>query len=247
MSFAQIRNHLLADMDELGVERCFVLPDSEPETEVADLETAGCLIRGHARLLLLGTACIPPVGPSAIDSLEVLAAAGEIIGVKLYPGFELFYPDEARCRGIYELCTKYDMPVVFHSGETMAEAWREEYNHPREIARVAARFPALRIVVAHFSQPHLGACRDLLLGFSNVCADTSGLAHPDVIRTCGQKTIVRTLEAVAVSCPERVLFGTDWPLCDVGEHLRLVDSLCIPEESKRLILGQNAARLFGLR
>jgi predicted TIM-barrel fold metal-dependent hydrolase len=246
MSFDQIRNHLLADMNEYEVDCSFVLPDSEPGAEVADLNTAGCLTRGHAQLLLLGTACISTLRQSVIESLDVLAAAGEIIGIKLYPGFELFYPDEGCCHGIYELCTRYDMPVVFHSGETMAEPWREEYNHPREIARVAERFPALKIVVAHFSQPHLGACRDLLLRFSNVCADISGLAHPDVIRTCGQNAIMRSLEAVAGLCPEKVLFGTDWPLCDVGEHLRLVDSLCIPQRSKRLILGQNAAHLFGL-
>jgi predicted TIM-barrel fold metal-dependent hydrolase len=223
-----------------------VYPDSEPNTLVADLDTTRELVAGHPELLMLGTVCVPEINAAAIEKLSYLAAAGDIIGIKLYPGFELFYPDDERCYAVYEMCIEHNMPVVFHSGETMDEAWREEYNHPRQIAKVAKRFPTLKIVVAHFSQPHLTACRDVVLTYLNVYADISGLAHPDVIERCGREMIAGTLIEVVTQQPEKVLFGTDWPICDVGEHLALVWSLPVSEKTKDLITSRNAEMVFAL-
>ena len=222
-------------------------PDSEPNTDVADLDGTHEVVRGYPPLLVLGTVCIPTIYPQIVGELDALAGAGDIIGIKLYPGFELFYPHDQRCLAVYELCIRHDMPVVFHSGETMGQPWREEYSHPREIAQMAERFPALRVIVAHFSQPHLAACRDLVLNHANVYADISGLAHPHVIACCGREAIARELGAVVAQQPEKVLFGTDWPICDVGAHLQLVASLPISDRAKNLILSGNAERVFALK
>lgn len=245
-TYLQIRDNLLSSMGRLGIGCSFVYPDSEPNTDVSDLDTTLELVSDHPQVVMLGTACIPEVDSEMVDRLDALASAGDIIGVKLYPGFELFYPDDSRCHAIYEVCIEHDMPVVFHSGETMNEPWREKYNHPQEIAKVARCFPALRIVVAHFSQPHLADCRNLALAYPNVHADVSGLAHPDVVERCGEEAIIHNLEAVVTRQPDKVLFGTDWPICDVGQHLRLVASLPISEAAQDLILWRNAERVFAL-
>ncbi len=245
-TFSQIRNDLLLSMDRLGVSYAFVYPDSEPNTNVSDLDTTWELVCDQPRLFMLGTACIPAIASEIIERLDSLAGSGDIIGVKLYPGFELFYPDENRCHAVYEVCIKHDLPVVFHSGETMNERWREKYNIPSEIAKVAKRFPMLKVVVAHFSQPHLAACRDIVLSYPNVYVDISGLAHPEVIKLCGRETIANILTDVVTRNPDKVLFGTDWPLCDVGEHLQLVTSLPISDAAKTLILSHNAERVFAL-
>ena len=87
---------------------------------------------------------------------------------------------------------------------------------------------------------------DVVLAHRNAHVDISGLAYPDVVRHCGQDVILQDPEAVAKREPEKVLFGTDRPICDVGEHLRLVAGLRISDEAKELILSGNAARVFGL-
>jgi hypothetical protein len=250
-SFAQVRDSLLASMKRLGIDCAFVYPDSEPGTLVSDLDTTRALVAGQPRLPMLGTIHIPSDETELPDAkvvarLDALASAGDIIGVKFFPGFELFYPDDGRCHVIYELCIRHGIPVVYHSGETMNETWREEYSHPHEIAKVAERFPALKIVIAHFSQPHLAACRDVVLAYPNVHVDISGLAYPGVIELCGQAAITGNLEAVVTQQPEKVLFGTDWPICDVEEHLRLVASLPISDADKDRILSGNAMRVFAL-
>jgi len=245
-TFEQVRNSLLTSMQKLGTDYAFVYPDSEPSPEVTDLDTTRELVKGFPQLMMLGTACFPMKDKKTNDKLDTLALSGDIIGIKLYPGFEEFYPSDSRCHSIYEKCIKHNMPLVFHSGETMNEPWREAYNHPSEIAKVARQFPSLKIVVAHFSQPHLTACRNLILNHPDVYADISGLAHTDVVTSCGQEAIYRCLSDVATVQPEKLLFGTDWPLCDVAEHLSLVESLPVSEATKILILSGNAQRVFAL-
>jgi predicted TIM-barrel fold metal-dependent hydrolase len=245
-SFRQIRDSLLADMDREGVGLSLVYPDSEPNTDVSDLPETRELVRGQPRLRLLGTAHMPTLDEAAVAQLAGLAARGEICGLKLYPGFEPFYPADERCLPLYDICAAHGLPVVFHSGETMNDPAREVYNHPLEIARVAQRYPTLPVVVAHFSQPHLEACRDLVLAYANVHADLSGLAHPQVVALCAEREIARILAEVARVQPEKLLFGTDWPICDVGAHLELVRTLPVSEGARALILGGNARRIFGL-
>jgi len=234
-------------MSRFGIDYAFVYADSEPNTGVSDLGMTRESVTHQPQLRMLGTTCIPPTTPDIIPELARLAETGQIIGIKLYPGFELFYPDDEQCHPIYELCVAYDKPVVFHSGETMDEPWREKYNHPYQIAKAADRFPRLKTVVAHLSQPHLAACRDVLLSYPNIYADISGLAHPDVETRCGKETIARILEDIVTQQPQKVLFGTDWPICDVGAHLSLVESLPITDAAKELILGCNAESVFALK
>lgn len=245
-AFSQVRDDLVSSMQTQGIDYAFVYADSEPDTGVADLDASWELVREQPQLLLLGTTTIPLSEVQIIDRLDQLAETGDIIGIKLYPGFELFSPGDDACNPVYELCLQHRMPVVFHAGETMGETWREDYNHPREMAKAAQKFPELTIVIAHFAQPHLAACREVLLNYPNIYVDISGLAHPDVERHCGKEKIVEILADIAKQHPEKILFGTDWPICDVNAHLQLVSSLPISEALKALILSGNAKRIFSL-
>ncbi len=178
--------------------------------------------------------------------IDTLARENEIIGIKLYPGFELYYPNEERCHALNELCIKYGMPVLFHSGDTMGEPWREKHNSPEQIAQAAVRFPGLKVIIAHFSDPRLTACRDVVLGHPNIYADISGLAYPEVVAHHGAEAISRVVTDMVASQPDKVLFGTDWPSCGVAEHIRFVRELRGDDSVKKLILAGNARALFRL-
>ncbi len=246
LSFAQVRDRLLADMAREGIESSCVLPDSESGSAVADIDTTLELTASSPKLLALGTALVESIDAAVVAKIEKLAEEHRIVGVKLYPGFEEFYPDEESCHPIYEICRRYGLPVLFHSGETMQERWREEFNHPWEVARLAELFPDLNIIIAHFSQPHLEACQEILFKVPNVHADISGLAHPTTARVCGKDFIRQVLEETVAEAPEKVLFGTDWPICDVKDHIKLVESLAVNDEAKELVFSGNAQRLFSL-
>ena len=246
LDFTAIRDRLLDEMARHDISAACVMPDSESGSAVADLDTILELTVKKKRLRALGTAHLATLTPAHVEKLEALAAEGKIRGLKLYPGFEEFYPADPECKPLYDICLRHDIPVVFHAGETLNQIWREEDNHPREIARVAERLPDLKVVIAHFAQPHLEVCRDVLKALPHVYADISSLAHPTVLQVCGRAYIQQILAETADNRPDALLFGTDWPICDVQAHIDLVDSLLITRELKDRIFSGNAAELFHL-
>jgi hypothetical protein len=46
--------------------------------------------------------------------------------------------------------------------------------------------------------------------------------------------------------PNRVLYGTDWPLVSMESYLEFMDELSLPPRDKELMLYENAAALFKL-
>ena len=46
--------------------------------------------------------------------------------------------------------------------------------------------------------------------------------------------------------PDKVLFGSDWPISSMESYLEFMEELTLPEREKRKIMFENAARLFRL-
>ena len=44
--------------------------------------------------------------------------------------------------------------------------------------------------------------------------------------------------------PSKLLYGTDWPICDMGSYQRFVRNLHLSPEETELVLWKNTARLF---
>ncbi len=72
------------------------------------------------------------------------------------------------------------------------------------------------------------------------------LADPEVIAATGLDRIKRTLATVLDADSKRVLFGTDYAMCDRSAHLSLVSELSISDRARRALLWENAAEVFRL-
>jgi uncharacterized protein len=46
--------------------------------------------------------------------------------------------------------------------------------------------------------------------------------------------------------PSSLLYGTDWPICDMGSYIRFVRNLHLSEEETELIFWRNTARIFNI-
>jgi predicted TIM-barrel fold metal-dependent hydrolase len=46
--------------------------------------------------------------------------------------------------------------------------------------------------------------------------------------------------------PEKCLYGTDWPIASMQSYLDFMDELRMPPGDRRLVMYQNAIRLFRL-
>jgi len=99
--------------------------------------------------------------------------AGLIKGLKFYPGYEPFYPYDNRLKVFYDLATEYNIPVIFHSGDTYSPKGRIRYSHPIHVDEVAVDNPEMKIVICHVSHPWIKDCMEVMYKNKNVHADIS--------------------------------------------------------------------------
>ncbi len=104
--------------------------------------------------------------------------------------------------------------------------------------RMAARFPRMRFVAAHPGDParaleHIAIMRE----YPNLYLDISGTG---LHRFGLLRALVGSVGA------ERVLFGTDYPICNPRMYVQAVVGEELPEQDRELILHGNAERLLGI-
>jgi len=182
-----------------------------------------------------------------LRELAEFLADGQVKGIKLYPGYEPFYPWDKRCQVIYELCVEYDVPVMIHSGDTFTPKGRLKYAHPLEIDEVAVDHPDLKIVICHLGNPWLRDCMEVIYKNKNVHADISGLVLGD-FDSKFERWMRKEIEDVILYAgePRYLLYGTDWPLASMESYLEFMGTLSMPQRTKEMILSDNAVRLFKL-
>lgn len=172
---------------------------------------------------------------------------GTVKGLKLYPGYEPFYPHDPRCRVLYDLALEFDVPVMIHSGDTYTPKGRVRYAHPLHIDDVAVDFPDLKLVICHVGNPWIRDCMEVVYKNKNVHADISGLVLGDFTERFEAFMLGQVKEMILYAGdPHYLLYGTDWPICRMRTYLKFVRSLGLPSAHEDLILWQNADRLFRL-
>ena len=70
-------------------------------------------------------------------------------GLKLYPTYQHFFPNQNDVYPIYEKALELNIPVMFHTGSSIYKHSKLKYGDPLYLDEVAADFPDLKIVMAH--------------------------------------------------------------------------------------------------
>jgi len=148
---------------------------------------------------------------------------------------------------VYDLCQTVGMPVMIHTGWNSNHPEAAQYNNPKYIVQVAERFPDLKIVIAHYFWPEVEICFELTHGYAQIYYDTSGLADAEVVEATGKERIEAVLVKTLSEKPRSVLFGSDYDMCSIPDHLRLVLNLPVSAEVKEGILWRNANEVFGFK
>lgn len=172
---------------------------------------------------------------------------GLIKGLKFYPGYEPFYPHDGRLRVFYEMAMEYSVPVMFHSGDTYAPTGRIKYSHPLHIDDLAVDYPDLKIVICHIGNPWIKDCMEVVYKNQNVYADISGLVLGDFTDKFERYMKAEIEEMITYAGdPGYLLYGTDWPICNMDSYLKFIHQLELADDKKELILWKNAVKLFKL-
>lgn len=168
-----------------------------------------------------------------------------IKGLKFYPGYEPFYPNDSRLKVFYDMAIEYDVPVMFHSGDTYAPTGKVKYSHPLHIDDLAVDYPKMKIVICHVGNPWIRDCMEVVYKNEHVYADISGLVLGNFSEKF-ERFMKKEIEEMITYAgdPNYLLYGTDWPISNMDSYLKFMNQLDLPEEKKELILWKNAADLF---
>ncbi len=180
-----------------------------------------------------------------LADLRILLRAGKIKGLKLYPGYEPFFVHDPRMRVIYELAGEFDIPVLIHTGDTFDPKGRLKYAHPLEVDEVAVDFPEVTFVICHLGNPWVTDAMEVIYKNENVVGDISGFTLGHFEERFERFMLEQVNEVLAFAGdPTKILFGTDWPISDIGAYVRFVKQLDLSPRENELLFWKNAARIF---
>lgn len=190
------------------------------------------------------------LAPDCVERVEENLKRGSCCGVKLYPGYNRIWLSDPLYEPIYRLAARYDKPVAVHMGLTAFPGASLKYAHPLVLDETAADHPETRFVMCHFGNPFLESAAAVVEKNPNVAADLSGLleGRVDLDRYFAEQAgYVSQLRAwlTAIRQWDDLMFGTDWPIVNLGEYIRFIRRL-LPEEHWEAVLFRNANRIYGL-
>lgn len=166
-----------AEMDYGNIAKAALLPLDVTTTKggwVVDNEQVAKLVATYPDRLI-GFAS---VDPHREDAVEVLRHAFDdlgLMGLKLNPSKQKFYPTEECMEPIYALCESRNKPIIFHAGMSWEPDTPAKYSHPLAFEEVFIRHPKLRCCLAHFAWPWVREMVMLMIKYPNVYTDTSVL------------------------------------------------------------------------
>lgn len=208
-----------------------------PNQVVADAE------RAHPDVFV-GFGSVDPHKASAVEEVGRIAELG-LHGVKLHPSLQAFAPDDERFWPIYEACDEHGLVALFHTGtsgigagQPGGQGIRLDYARPIRLDAVAAAFPTLNVVAAHFGWPWHLELLAIALHKTNVLIDISGWA-PRYIPS----EVVREMRG---RLQDRFLFGSDYPFIQPARCLEELEGLELTSEVLEKVLFGNASRLLRL-
>ncbi len=164
------------------------------------------------------------------DEIDRIIGLG-LKGIKLHPDFQQFNIDSPEVYSIYE-AAEGRLPILFHTGD-----FRYSWSAPQRLANVLRDFKNLTVIASHFggwSQWDDGM--KYLAEFENCYVDTSSSLYavsPEKAR--------QYIDAFGI---DRVMFGTDYPMWNIGDELKYMARIDLTDEEREKIMYKNACRLL---
>lgn len=229
---------LIAKMDKVGVDKAVVQHLIFPLWEQEDIKKGNNLtIEATWRYpdRLVGMAVVNPKhGKFAEQEAKRCLEAG-LKGLKVQPAMHGYYPVDGEIMDpIMRVAERAGVPLVTHSD------WNAKCCTPYQVARLAQRFPTVKIVMLHMGMDPemLLHVPDVIRPARNVYVDSSqtpDLAHAVYVNMANK------LGA------DRIVFGSDGPVVSIECNLAKIavaEEMGLTKDQKRMILGENALKVF---
>ena len=234
-------------MHSNGIDKVFLLPFDYSTTD-GDLVTVDEVKRvvELGKGDFIGFAAVDPARKDALEVLEYAFRDLGLAGLKLHPGKQGFHPASEKMFPIYELCIKYNKPVIFHSGISWEPGALSECCRPIHFEPLAVRYPQLRFCLAHMGFPWVTEAAALMAKYPNIYADT-GLMYFDSAQEFYNHVFDKQMDHTWVDrgIRHQVLFGTNSQRWIPSKMLEALNNLGLRKETVDLITCRNALEFLG--
>lgn len=184
---------------------------------------------------------------AAMARLEEEVQKPNVVGIKIYLGYYPFYAYDEVYNPVYRLAAKYQLPVVFHTGDTYSDRGLLKYSHPLALDEVAVRNRDVNFMMAHFGDPWTLTGAEIVYKNPNMYADLSGLivgTEKELAKASEGRFLDHLRHAlVFANSYDKLIFGTDWPLAPIGPYIKFIQDL-IPEEFHQQVFYDTALKVF---
>jgi len=195
----------------------------------------------HSDKLLVFAGIDPRRGRKGLELFEKCISGYGCRGLKLYPpcGFEI---DSPELFPYYDLCMSRGLPVLTHTGPSVP-GMHLPSDYPESVLRVAREFRELVLILAHAGILYIDSALDVARCTANVYLDISGFQKES------RDVLEGKLAKLVTEIPERILYGSDWPLFNFGvtqDHWISVlsEMRCLNDQNRELLYWKNAQRII---
>jgi hypothetical protein len=230
----------------LGVRAVLLAWDAETATGRPRVpnETVAAACRDYPGVFTGLGSVDPHKGAAAVAEVASIAALG-LRGVKFHPSLQAFAPDDPAYWPVFEACRDHGLLALFHTGtsgigarQPGGQGVRLDYAHPLKLDPVAAAYPDLTVVAAHFGYPWHIELAAIALHKTNVYIDISGWSPRRI-----PAEVIRELRG---RLSGQFLWGSDFPFITPERCLAEFDELGLPDDVASQVLHGNAERILGL-
>jgi uncharacterized protein len=192
--------------------------------------------------LLIGFCAVNVLEPNAAREVERCLAAG-FRGVGELAWYEADLGEDLTSvlAPLAELCQHYRVPLLLHTNDPVGAPYpgKAALSLPALYQAIKA-FPDIDWILAHWGGglPFYGLMKkegpEVLRRVYFDTAASPYLYRPEIYRL-----------AAEMVGPEKLIFGSDYPLIPVKRYLKEIDEAELPAEWREMLLGRNLAGLVG--
>ena len=233
-------------MDRAGIERSLLIA-----VRAGDMNVKGSFALPYERVYKIcqkypdrfsGLAGVDPFrGMGGLRELQHAVEAYGFVGAHLYPHWFGLPPNHAKYYPYYTKCAELEIPIMMQVGHNLiysAARRLPTVADPILLDQVAIDFPDLTLIGIHIGVPWTDNMISMCWKHSNVY--TAGDAYAP---RHWPKQYVHYANTYG---REKVMFGTDWPVIHPERAIKEVDELGMDPVAKRMLLRDNALRVFKL-
>lgn len=233
---------LLESMDRSGIDRAVIagFPWADPGLCREHNAWMADVCRQHPeRLSFLGIV-VPHDRDAERDTAAALEAGAVGIGELNADAQRFQIENPLHTREVVDVCSSVGAPIMFHASEPVGHLYPGKGTAtPEKLVAWLSAFPDQPAIFAHWGggMPFYELMPEIGKLAANVvydCAATTYLYDFTVFQT-----------ALGIVGPERIVFGSDFPVLGQERLLRRVRSI-IDEPQVQAVLSENAERVFGL-